>query len=138
MSAIEVELLTLTESFYYTAWRLIGLLDKEPQPIKELKGIRKACPGIRTVRNHLIEHPEGTNSRANIPAIVFGHGCGPQLKVIKEVITSESGEVRFKTFGPDLFDNGLWNNASELREFMLKRLKYDAQQSGPTDSPPAS
>ena len=130
MSAVEVQLLTLTESFYYTAWRLIGLLDKEPQPIKKLNGIRRACPGIRTVRNHLIEHPEGANSRANIPAIAFGHGCGPQLKMIKEVITSEVGEVRFKTFGADLFDRGLWNNASELYEFIFNNLKNDAHQSG--------
>lgn len=110
-----IELQTLTEAFYYIAWRLIALLDRDDGPIPGLRGLRSRCVGIRTVRNKLLEHPEAVNSRIHVPAIMFGTPGGPRLKFVAEVKTGEDGALIFRTNTSDLFDNGLWANAEELK-----------------------
>ena len=57
MGALQVEIRTLTEAFYYFAWRTHTIVSSLPH-LHSFK-----CVGVRDVRNHLIEHPEGRNSR---------------------------------------------------------------------------
>jgi hypothetical protein len=123
-----VELQTLTEAFYYMAWRLIALLDRIDGPIPTLRGLRSKCRGIRTVRNHLLEHPEASNSRVHVPSILFGSSEGPRLKFIAEVRSGEDGTPRFRTNRAELFDRGLWANAQELKSAMDARLAGGAVQ----------
>ena len=51
----------LTESYYYFAFRLRQLLRNQTHPFPGLCTFD--CRGVRDVRNHLIEHPEGATSR---------------------------------------------------------------------------
>jgi hypothetical protein len=51
----------LTESYYYFAFRLRKLLRNKTHPFPGLGTFD--CLGVRDVRNHLIEHPEGATSR---------------------------------------------------------------------------
>ena len=105
-----VELQTLCESFYYLAWRLIGLL-KHHDPFRNLKN---ACPGIRMVRNQLLEHPERPDSGVTFPSFSYGSDNGPRLKVISES-TNEAGGWMLVDNAAHLLDPGLWPNARELK-----------------------
>jgi hypothetical protein len=117
-----IELQTLTETFYYIAWRLIALLDRDDAPIPSLRGLRSKCVGIRTVRNKLLEHPEASDSRVHIPSIMFGTAEGPRLKLVAETKTDKDGKLLFRTNKADLFDRGLWVNARELKEAIESKL----------------
>lgn len=126
-----VGLQTLVEAFYYLAWRLISLLDRAGGPVPELIGLRKNCRGIRIVRNQLLEHPEGKDSEIHVPAIMFGTSKGPQMKFIAEVKTGADGRPMFRTNKAELFDEGLWVNAHELKVAIETKLRCnnDAQLS---------
>ena len=99
-NAFEIRL--LTESFYHFAGRLRSIIRHKERPCPYLTGFE--CNGIRDVRNHLLEHPEGINSRVFEWSWTIGGVEGPVLKAWRE--PSQAG-----TF-PDC---GLYPNAQELK-----------------------
>jgi hypothetical protein len=95
----EIEL--YTESFYYLAGRMRTALRKGSLP-----GLRSfECPGARDVRNKLLEHPEGNDSRVFGQSFGVGGEEGPRLKVERE----GDQEAVFP-------DAGLWANAKEIKD----------------------
>lgn len=95
------ELELFTEQFYYIAFRLRGI-------IRYLPGLRKfESPGMRDVRNKLIEHPDkDKDSQVFIQSFQYGNKeIGPVIKGIRY-----SDQVSIFP------DNGLYTNARELRE----------------------
>jgi hypothetical protein len=94
-----------TEAFYYFAARFIRILNCFPH----LKNFH--APGVRTVRNHLLEHSEGPSG---ITSQDWGYSnTGPALK-------STTPGPRFKENVPR--DPGLFVNAAELRDRLGRRL----------------
>jgi hypothetical protein len=79
-NALEVR--TFAEAFYYFASRLRSILRHKDKPCPFLGSFE--CPGVREVRNLLIEHPEGKNSRAFTWSWTVGGPGGPALKVHRE------------------------------------------------------
>jgi hypothetical protein len=85
-----------TECFYYVAGRARSILRTLPN----LKSFD--AQGVRNVRNHLIEHPEGKASGVLSRSFAFGGKHGPMVKAIRD-----SGETAFP-------DAGLFVNAREF------------------------
>lgn len=85
-----------TEAFYWFAWRTRQAFDRAD-------GFAAfSCDGVRTVRNHLLEHPEKHDGL--IQAGVFGVGPGgPMIR------------TPYK-------DNGLFENATEFYRNLLAML----------------
>lgn len=110
MENLIFEIETLTEAFYYLASRLRTLLRKGPFP----RFHSFECEGARNVRNHLLEHPEGGNSRIFAQSFGVGGEQGPTLKIERD-----AGQEH-------LFpDAGLWANAQEIKtnlEAVLDRI----------------
>ena len=109
----EIEL--LTEAFYYLAFRARSVLQALP-------GLDSFDPvGIRIVRNKLIEHPEGKDSRVLDQSFVFGADRGPVLR-----------GMRFEHESPVWPDPGLYRNAEEFREklqaLLLPYLARDREE----------
>lgn len=104
------EIQMFTESFYYLAGRMRTALRSGSLP-----GLRAfECRGERNVRNKLLEHPEGKDSRIFGQSFGLGGEQGPILKVEREV----DQEAVFP-------DAGLWANAEEIRdefEHLLDRI----------------
>lgn len=123
-----LELMILTESFYYFAWRFITLVDKKNGPFPVLHGIRKKCTGIRMVRNKLLEHADKPDSGIDTPVIWFGSKRGPVLKFIANVTQDEHGEPIFLTNTKELFDEGLWINVQELLSFLQTKLEVNGSE----------
>ena len=100
------------ESFYYFSHRLIKLLKKS-----KIGKFDELNPrGIITVRNKLIEHPEGHDSRILERGFLFGVPGGPRIKPFDS------------QFMPNkFFDKGLWSNARELRLQLVKCIKNSKQ-----------
>jgi hypothetical protein len=96
-SRLSAEIELLTEAFYYFAARCGDILSNH---LVEFKGFD--ARGIRTVRNHLLQHPKAGAQNPN-----FGHGFpnGPVIKPFGNVI-----------------DKGLYTNAAEFRDKALRRL----------------
>ena len=94
------------EAFYYFAARLVTILRRYPA-LKRLD-----VPGIRNVRNHLIEHSEKPAS--GITQQNWGHGSsiGPTFKTSRR-----KGQM------PIPMDKGLVANATELRDQIEGKLK---------------
>jgi hypothetical protein len=68
----------LTEAFYYFAFRTRQILRND---IHRFSGLRTFdCPGVRDVRNHLIEHPEGAHSRIFNRTFAWAMESGMRLK----------------------------------------------------------
>lgn len=99
----EIEL--LAECFYYLAFRTQRLIASLPH----LKGFEVS--GVRDVRNHLIEHPEGKDSGVINRGFQFGAERGPVLR-----------GPRLETDPKDWQDPGLYANAREFREETVKEL----------------
>gem|GEM_PF-3660074 len=93
-----------TYSFYYLAFRVYDIL-------RTVAKLGISAPGIITVRNHLMEHPEGKSSR--ILSDGFGH-IGPQGPVVKP--------GRNQNEKPIHMDKGLYFNAKEFEANLLKSL----------------
>ena len=109
IDTISLELITFVEAFYYFAWRLREVL-------RQLPGLKKFdAPGIRYVRNHLIEHPE-KKSHLLRQAFAFDPKQGPVLKPINK-------EQR----DPKVSDKGLWENVRELQEVLDRSLSKAAK-----------
>lgn len=95
----EIEM--FTESFYSLAGRMRTALRSGSLP-----GLQSfECEGARNVRNKLLEHPEGKDSRVFGQSFGIGGEEGPILKVERE----DDQEAIFP-------DAGLWANAKEIRD----------------------
>jgi hypothetical protein len=93
------ELWMYVESFYYLAFRTRNV-------IKRLPGLSSFdCPGIRNVRNHLLEHPENKNSGILTESFSWGKASGPVIKVRRK-------EIERRIFP----DAGLYANYLEFQE----------------------
>jgi len=94
------ELRILLEAFYYSAHRLVDVLNNG-QP--DLPGMPQfAARGVRDVRNHLIEHPD-RKSGVLVFSIATGGPVGPQLK-----------PLRWSLDPPGTENPGLHANAAEF------------------------
>ena len=94
-----------TESFYYLAFRFRQILTTRNQPpgnypLPLLHAFEAV--GIRDVRNHLLEHPEGRTSQRFSQDHSLGGTNGPQLKL--DSTTSAHT------------DSGLFANAAEFKQ----------------------
>ena len=100
LTRIAQDVETLTESFYYFAFRLCKVV----QGLPGLNGFKAV--GIRDVRNKLIEHPE-------VPVLSFSFGGpeGPRVKGPRLVKDTGVWE-----------DRGLYVNAAELVGELNRRL----------------
>ena len=103
-----------TESFYYLAFRFWKILKMKPikaggRGIPLLGSFE--CPGVRDVRNHLLEHPDGPDSQIFTQTFDLGTHEGPRLKVHTD-------------FGPPPKHNdaGLFVNAAEFKANLQKLL----------------
>ena len=106
-----------TESFYYLAFRFKKILST-----KTAKTGGRTIPfldafdpvGVRTVRNQLLEHPDGKDSQVYTQTFDLGTQAGPRLKV-----HSNGDPV------PAVSDKGIFLNAAEFKvmlEALLKRV----------------
>jgi hypothetical protein len=94
--ALMFEIQLYAECFYYFAGRARSIVLGMPK----LQSFEAA--GVRDVRNHLIEHPEGRASRVMSRSFAFGGGNGPVVKAVREA--SETAHP----------DAGLYANAREF------------------------
>ena len=99
------EIRLLVECFYYFAARARGMIRDMP----ELNSFEAA--GVRDVRNHLIEHPEGRSSQVLSRSFGFGGPNGPIVKALRD--TSETAHP----------DGGLYANAHEFALNLETALK---------------
>jgi hypothetical protein len=106
----EREIRLLTESFYYFAHRIWKIACHRSTP---LPGLRFECPGVRDVRNMLIEHPEKAASPVYAQSFGFGYPeSGPRLK------TTSPPQA------PDVvLDRGLYANAREFESSFVRRME---------------
>lgn len=78
--APEDEVRVLLEAFYYSAHRIRDILQAGRSL---LTGIgRFEAEGVRNVRNHLVEHPDGTNG-VLVFSTATGGPVGPQMKPVR-------------------------------------------------------
>ena len=73
----------LTESYYYFAFRLRQLLRNSAHPFVSLASFESV--GVRNVRNHLIEHPEGKSSKIFNRTFSWTKESGMHLKTGRQV-----------------------------------------------------
>ena len=91
------------ECFYYISFRTRTLLRSVP-------GLASFdCPGIRDVRNHLIEHPEGKSSGVLENSFSWGRSYGP-------VIKSRRRDTMV------FMDKGLYVNYLEFQDLLCEKL----------------
>jgi hypothetical protein len=64
--------------FYHTAWRLRTILRNTVAPLPYLSSFE--AKGVREVRNKLIEHPEGADSRVFATSRALSRTDGVQIK----------------------------------------------------------
>lgn len=102
--AFEAEL--FTDAFYWVAWRLRDVVRRLPN-LKNFDAV-----GIRTVRNHLVEHPEKNLSVTPVRDFVLSAAEGVVLR---------PDTVRKQDDDP--IDEGLVANATELRDRLRDALK---------------
>jgi len=76
--ALMFEIKLHVECFYYFAARARSIIRGMPQ-VKSFE-----ATGVRNVRNHLIEHPEGRASQVLSRSFGFGGANGPVVKAIRE------------------------------------------------------
>lgn len=74
------ELWVLLEAFYYSAHRIRDILRDYKDELPGLQGFEAA--GVRTVRNHLVEHTS-RSSGVLVPSVACGGPVGPQLRLIR-------------------------------------------------------
>jgi hypothetical protein len=91
----------LTESFYYFAFRIRQIVRHKTSPFPDLHQFDSQ--GVRDVRNHLIEHPEGNDSRVFSQIFSFSPDSGMHLKAGRK--EAELGRHN---------DSGLKANAAEF------------------------
>jgi hypothetical protein len=99
------ELKLSAEAFYYFAARLMKILQRFPH----LKNFDP--PGVRNVRNHLIEHSDKACSGVTQQNWSFGGEAGPAFKNIRR-----PNQERVP------IDRGLFINAAEFRDNLQRKL----------------
>lgn len=110
-----------TETFYYLAFRFRQILTTQNKATKiyalpHLENFEAA--GIRDVRNHLLEHPEGRTSQVFSQDDSLGGLDGPKLKI--------------DASGPAHVDRGLFVNAAEFKQSLETLLaRAEAQLGNP-------
>ena len=115
MADTALELRILTESFYYFAARVRTIARHNARPTPGLSSFE--CEGVRNIRNHLIEHPEGSASRVFAQSFSFDRPDGPALKTGRPAPE------------PDVFpDPGLYRNAEEFESNLLQSLENAIKQ----------
>ncbi|MBV9658286.1 MAG: hypothetical protein JO295_09270 [Verrucomicrobia bacterium] len=102
-----------TESFYYLAFRFRQILTTQSRitgghPLPLLHSFE--CFGVRDVRNHLLEHPEGRTSQKFSQDHSLGGSDGPQLKLD----STPSAHT----------DRGLFVNAAEFNRQLHATLSH--------------
>lgn len=97
-----LELRLFTEAFYFFAGRLRELFGHKGNPFPGLRSFE--APGVRDVRNHLIQHPEGKHSQAFLWSLGYGGPGGPYIK-----FGSPGPSRKFRV-------RGLYTNAEEFRK----------------------
>jgi hypothetical protein len=99
------EIQTLTEAFYYFAFRTMRMFQELPGApgLPATKGFD--APGVRNVRNWLVEHPENPSR-----GFQMGAEIGPRLG-----LHFDQDPVKHE-------DAGLYVNAMEFREKLMARL----------------
>ena len=104
------------ENFYYVAHRILCLVQDSRLQLPGISGLSAA--GVRSVRNHLVEHP--TKKKGNrISSYAFGGPVGPQLKPLSDPA------------GPAAtFDEGLYANARQFRDNFERVLRTGLRQAG--------
>lgn len=107
---ISIELRLFTEAFYYFAARIRTILLHRTHPLPYLQSFE--CKGVRDVRNHLIEHPEGVSSQVFVQSFSYGNAQGPILK-----------DSRPPDQGSAFADHGLYRNAEEFKVNLEQVLK---------------
>ena len=110
----EFEMELLTEAFYYFAGRVRVILRNKQAGLAGLTLFE--CDGVRNVRNKLLEHAEGKDSRVSIQSFGWGSAHGPVLKAARY-----GGEEHIFP------DGGLYKNAEEFRinlEQLLRAKLY--------------
>lgn len=100
----------LSESFYYFAFRVRQILRNKVSPFPHLNNFES--PGVRDVRNHLIEHPEGNASRVFSQVFSWTPGSGMHLKAGRK----ENEVGRHEDAGPSA-------NAAEFISNLVIALK---------------
>lgn len=127
--AAKLELQILVEAFYHSAWRLMVLLGHRDKPLIGIGDLRDKCPGIRDVRNHLLEHPE-KGSFVFMQSFSYGGPEGPRLKSIRQGETLEAEDdmpgssLEFADEEKhDFVDRGLYVNAAELASALGRMLR---------------
>jgi hypothetical protein len=107
------EIVLFGETFYFVAWRLVVILDSAAYPFPGMNGFKRNVPGIREVRNDLIEHPEKTPAKPFARELAITED-GP---VLKSLARRKAGER------PNELDRGLLVDARELRDALMARLE---------------
>jgi hypothetical protein len=115
--ALTDEIRLFAECFYYFAARARRIIRDMP----ELNSFEAA--GVRTVRNHLIEHPEGRGSQVLSCSFAWGGPNGPVLKAIRE--SSETAHP----------DAGLYPNAHEFAVKLETALERGIASLAPSRGP---
>lgn len=112
---VYLELRTLTEAFYWVASRTRAVLRSGALP-----GLESfECVGVRNVRNKLLEHPEGRDSKVFTASFAFGGVNGPHIKAARRVGQEEVFP-----------DAGLYPNAQAFQEEFERLLRVCMEKPG--------
>jgi hypothetical protein len=107
-----------TEAFYYFAARAVSIMKKAPSGVPATPMIKRFSPaGVRDVRNHLLEHPEGSESGVFSRSWQAEGAGGVTLKVARAM----GKESVFP-------DAGLYANAREFITHLSRRLDAAIEQ----------
>lgn len=101
----QFEMRLYSDAFYFFAGRARALVRHKANPLPGLGSFEAA--GVRDVRNHLIEHPEGSASHVFALSWAWGGPQGPVLKAVRH----EGQEDTFP-------DAGLYVNAQVFRDHL--------------------
>lgn len=107
-----------TESFYFSSWRMIEVLNGAGS--YKFPGLaRLKAPAITIVRNHLIQHPEKVKEGQDFTLGLVVMSSGPVLRSLGGVIRGDSGRLDPL---PESKDQGLFAAAEELRDELKHRI----------------
>jgi hypothetical protein len=107
-----------TEMFYFTAWRVVEVLNRKGT--YQFPGLGKInAPEITIVRNHLIEHPEKVKDNPDFTNGLVIHSSGPVLRSLGGVIRGD----REGTYPlSESKDQGLYVAGEELEKELHRRF----------------
>jgi hypothetical protein len=107
-----------TETFYFSAWRLLEILNRsKPYAFPGLGRVNARA--ITIVRNHLIEHPGKTGDPRDFTLSLVILSSGPALRSSSAVLRLDSMRI---DPSPDGKDHGLFVAAEELRDEVERRF----------------